>query len=253
MIAWRRNRTGRRKYFLELVNASKPTLEIGPFYRPMVKGNAVRYFDTLDRDALRKRALELNLGEVDPPTIDYVSPFGDMSIVDRTFENVVSSHCIEHQPDLVRHLQDVGRLLEPGGKYYVIAPDKRYCFDHFVPETSLSDVICAHAQKRTNHTMDNFVRHRSLITHNNSKRHWRGDHVDPGYFKNLPARTLAAADEFQSMEGYVDVHAWQFTPETFRAICQALFDLKLSPLRVVQVNRTPRKQLEFTAILERQA
>ncbi len=49
------------------------------------------------------------------PKIEYLSPTGDLTIVNRRFHAVLSSHCIEHQPDLIRHLQHVAALLDPGG------------------------------------------------------------------------------------------------------------------------------------------
>lgn len=240
-----------RKNFIPLIDTSTPTLEIGPFFSPALRGGDVYYFDVLDRDGLIEHARSMNLGEVQPPFIHYVSPYGDLTTIDRAFSNIFSSHCIEHQPDLVSHLQNVGNLLDKGGRYYVVAPDKRYCFDHFLPKSLLSDVICAHAEKRTNHTMATVIRHCSQTTHNEPKRHWRGDHADPGYSEGIAARALNAVDVYRASEGYFDSHAWQFTPDSFRSICQQLYDLKLSPLRPTQVRATQRGYFEFTAILEK--
>lgn len=242
---------GTRASFLPLIDSSMPTLEIGPFYSPVVKGASVSYFDVIDREAMVARAKALELGDVDPPHIHYVSPYGDLTIIDRTFSNVVSSHCIEHQPDLVTHLQNVGGLLADGGRYYVLAPDKRYCFDHFLPESLLSEVICSYVQRRQNHTFEHFIRHQAHTTHNNSVRHWNGDHSDPADAEGNHARALQTAKSFHTLEGYLDVHAWQFTPDSFAAICHDLYNLGLSPFVVTKILPTQRNDLEFAAILEK--
>lgn len=243
----------KRRHFISLINTTAPTLEIGPFFSPMVRGDTVYYFDVLDQSALIERAKSMKLGEVKPPFIHFVSPNGDLAIIDRKFENAVSSHSIEHQPDLASHLQNVGNVLVEGGRYYVIAPDKRYCFDHYLPDSTFGDVLCAYAERRTNHTLVSAIKNHSLRTHNDPKRHWRGDHEDPGHGDGIGERAAKAVEDFRATEGYVDLHAWQFTPATFQSICQRLYDLKLSPLRPVRVYQTPRGRQEFTAILEKPA
>ena len=92
---------------------------------------------------------------------------------------VFSSHCIEHQPDLVRHLQEVANLLEPDGAYFLLIPNKLYCFDHFIAETSVADVMLAHHLGHRVHTLASVIEHRALTTHNDPSRHWLGDHADP--------------------------------------------------------------------------
>ena len=47
--------------------------------------------------------------------------------------------------------------------------------------------------------------------------------------------------------GYVDVHAWQFTPESFRSIVTELGDVV--PFQVERVYNTLRDRNEFGAIL----
>src|SRR4249919_1725326 len=121
-----------RQRFVASVPLDKPVLEIGPFDRPWLSGSNVRYFDVLPQEQLRTRAAtEFGRIPKNCPHIHYVSPTGDLSIVDAEFGAVFSSHCIEHQPDVIRHLREVERLLRPGGLYYLIVPDKRFCFDHF--------------------------------------------------------------------------------------------------------------------------
>ncbi len=92
------------------------TLEIGPFFRPLLKGPHLRFFDVLSHADLVARAREIGEEESNIPVIDFVSPTGDLSIVNQSFSYVLSSHCIEHQPDMIEHLQQVERILQPDGR-----------------------------------------------------------------------------------------------------------------------------------------
>ena len=55
----------------------------------------------------------------------------------------VSSHCIEHQIELVRHLKAVSRLLSPLGVYLMLVPDYCFCFDHFQTASTSIDCVLA--------------------------------------------------------------------------------------------------------------
>ena len=138
-----------RDRFLQLVPRGVSILEIGPFNQPVVFGNNVKYFDLFDCNQLIERAREIGLEFDKVPHVDYVQPFGDLSIVGERFDAVISSHLLEHQPDLIRHLQQVERLFDGAGLYFLVVPDKRYCFDHFIPESSIADVLAGHAAQPT--------------------------------------------------------------------------------------------------------
>lgn len=234
-----------------LVHENK-ILEIGPFSAPLVKGPNVMYFDVLDQEELRKRAGRIGYPKKDVPHIDFVSPVGDLGVVPECFSAVVSVHCIEHQPDLVRHLQQVSTILDDNGRYYLIIPDKRYCFDHFIPESSIAPVIEAFETTKTRHSIASIIEHRALTTHNDSERHWAGDHADLGYEESITERTDAAIQEYVAANGkYIDVHAWQFTPRSFRSLMKGLFDLSYTEFVVERVYETPRSNIEFTAVLRK--
>ncbi|MFG7489383.1 methyltransferase domain-containing protein [Methylorubrum rhodesianum] len=122
-----------RAGFIKTLPDDVDILEIGPFTKPVIRGPRVKYFDVLDRKGLVERAKSIGFEMNGVVEIDYVSPIGNLEIVPScSFDCVFSSHCIEHQPDLIRHLNHVSRILRDGGRYYLIVPDKRYCFDHFL-------------------------------------------------------------------------------------------------------------------------
>ena len=236
----------RAEDFIRQATVDGPVLEIGPFVSPRLVGEHVRYFDLLDTDGLNARAARKGLPRT-APRIDYVSASGDLSRVPGPFAAVFSAHCIEHQPDLVDHLRAVERLLRPGGRYLLIAPDKRYCMDHFLPESTVAAVIDAHLGSARRHGARSIIEHRALTTHNSPRRHWRGDHGQPGPdVERLKAAMAEVASGRSS-----DVHAWTFTPQSFRVLIEALGHAGLTGLTVEAVHATPYGRGEFCAVLRK--
>jgi hypothetical protein len=243
-----------RENFVQAIAANSRILEIGPFCTPVVEGSNVRYFDVLDSEGLSRRARELGLDVTTPPHIDFVSPTGDLSLVHERFSAVVSSHCIEHQPDLVRHLKQVSEILHDVGRYFLLIPDRRYCFDHFIDKSNVAEVIEAHIEKREVHRIASVIEHLALTTHNDPRRHWRGDHADANYFESIPPRIEQAVQVHASSSGgYLDVHAWQFDPDGFRQIIETLFALRHIDLQPECIYDTPADRFEFTAVLRKRA
>lgn len=239
----------RAETLVAAIDLDRPALEIGPFCKPRLHGGQVRYLDMLDAAALRARANVIGEDASGcPERIDYV---GTLDGVAERFATAFSSHTIEHQPDLVRHLGEVAEVLEPNGLYCLVIPDKRYCFDHFLPETSVADVIDAFHEGRTAHAVRHVVEHSALVTHNDPVRHWRGDHGghDAAEQARRAAEAIAAVEASEG--GYLDVHAHKFTPASFRLLMATLAELGLSPFEVEAVYDTPRDRAEFCAILRR--
>jgi SAM-dependent methyltransferase len=234
-------------------HASSSVLEIGPFDQPIIRGINVKYFDVKDQQALIARARECGRKPEGCPFIDYVSDRGELTvIIDEKFESIVSSHCIEHQPDLIRHLNQVFDVLMPGGRYYLIVPDKRFVFDHYMPLTRVSEVLAAHAEAREVHTATSIIAHYAETTHNSPLRHWIGFHRP--LRGTLPyVQRLRAALELVSIESadYIDVHSWCFTPTSFLTILETLSQMNMIGFNIERVYGTPFGSNEFFAILQR--
>ena len=239
-----------RNGFLQLLKGDLPTLEIGPFIKPALRGGNVSYFDVLDREGLIRRSQEIGFVGTEPVDINFVEPTGNLSIVpSESFDRVFSSHCIEHQPDLVCHLQHVARILRPFGRYYLIIPDKRYCFDHFLDVSELPAVLEAHDERRTAHSVRSVYEHYALTTHSDPIGHWSNWHDDPN-INDRAQRAENAIMTFDQAKGkYIDVHAWQFTPDSFRVLLFELTRLGLIELQIERTYDTVWSQYEFTAIL----
>ncbi|MGD9659452.1 MAG: hypothetical protein AB7U61_17735, partial [Methylocystis sp.] len=211
-------------------------------------------FDLCDSVELARRAAAVGYVQRLASEIHYVSSEGDLSVVAEKFSCAFSSHCIEHQPDLIRHFNQVENLLDRSGKYYLIVPDKRYCFDSVFDETSLDEVEQAYKEKRRRHSLKSVIEHRVFVSHNDTVRHWVGDHGD-AHDESARAHLISAAEhEFASADGaYIDVHAWRFTPSSFLYILESLYDLNYTSLKPIRVYNTPLGHLDFCAILEKQA
>lgn len=237
-----------RENLLLFIEDDIALLEIGPFFRPLKRGPNVEYLDMLDAEQLRARAVEVGGDPAGVPQI--IHHVGELGHVERRYDAVLSSHAIEHQPDPVAHLNQVERVLNPGGAYYLVIPDKRYCLDHFIAESTIADVLQAHHERRTAHSLKSVIQHRALTVHNDAGRHWRGDHGDPA--RNQAVRVQSAVDEYRAAgDAYIDVHAWFFMPPTFRLILTQLRQLGLTGLEIGGLYHPARDRNEFCAVLKK--
>ncbi len=226
-----------------------PALEIGPFNRPLVRGPNVEYFEILSTEQLISRAKIQGLDTNGVPQINYHNEFGDLSVIKKRYPLVFSSHVIEHQPNFIKHLLQAQDLLLPGGSYILIIPDKRYCFDHFLPESSLVEIIRVHENNKKEPDFYDLFEHRALTTHNDSGQHWRGEH---GIYPNVNLKTLwdNSILEWQGKKTYIDVHCWKFTPESFEHIINILNILNILRFKVDLILETDYEDLEFLVILK---
>jgi len=238
-----------RELYHDKIIGHRTILEIGPFFNPLLRGEHIKYFDILSSEQMVERATDIEGGKYvnQVPYIDYVSPIGDLSIVDSTFDAVVSCHVIEHQLDFIHHLDCVNKLLNPGGKYYLIVPDHRYCFDHFNRESTIADIINNHYEKRSKHSLKSVIEHRALTTHNDPAQHWVGSH---GTLSMTAERIKKAIAEYESKD-YVDVHAWYFTDGSFGHIINLLDELEMIDFKLDELIHTPHKALEFFVALRK--
>jgi hypothetical protein len=197
----------------------------------------------MDATALREKALENGFAPSRVPFIDFINDQGDLSVISLKFDYIFSSHVIEHQPNLIKHLRQVTELLkDEESSYLAIIPDHRYCFDHFIHASNLSEIIAAFDNDVKQPSKYKVLEHWALTTHNDRIRHWSGDHG--AQFENLVYRWNKAIKDFNPSK-YSDVHCWQFTPLSFQAICNALHDLGYIDLKVANLWETRPGDIEF--------
>ncbi len=239
-----------RKVFTQTIPPNASVLEIGPFYNPQLRGDNVKYFEILSQEELKKRAIEIGQQQYvsNVPYINYVSKTADLTIIQEKFDAVFSCHVIEHQLDFIDHLNKVSSILNEGGKYYLIVPDKRFCFDHYNNTSSIADIIAASYEKKQKHSIKNVIEHRALTTHNVPSEHWAGRHGD--ITPNHIARLKQAIAEYET-GNYVDVHAWCFTDHSFHVIVNTLNALDMVDLEVEQMFPTQPGTFEFFSVLKK--
>ena len=273
----------RREYLQKIlhdaINARHlKVLEISCGNNPFLVGETVKYFETMNPEDLKKRAASRKWDDSrTPEKIDFVSPNGDLSVVDETFDLVLSAHVIEHCPDFIEHLRAVSKLLNKGGLYILLVPDKRYCFDHYHSETTISEIIDAFATGKKFPRLADVINLAYTRTHNSPVLHWLGEHGLRYGYRDTPLEPDARAeimDEIFFDDGkgidrenvlsliekygdalekgeYIDTHNWRFTPDAFRYIVNLLNALKFIDFKLYRCCHTVWGRVEFVAMLEK--
>jgi hypothetical protein len=260
-------------------------LEIGPFVNPILKNpnnqNVVKYFDVVNREGILQRAKNtMAYKSFDPnivPHIDYVDEYGSLDTINERFDVVISSHCIEHQVDFIKHLQQVSRLLNKNnntkieieiendnkkkenqqrkGQYIMIVPDKRYSADYYRTLTTLKDVLVQHWDKELSiqgHPLISLLSDRCEVSNNRFDLHWNGIHGTRKIDTDIMCYSSAYEEYLQANGTYLDMHRWIFTPCVFKSIVNNLYAMGYIDMEIVYISETMRnKSLEFYVILEK--
>ena len=248
-----------RADFCSMVPVTGALLEIGPYAKPQFRRpqHDVYYADICTADQIRAQASQHGYNPaLAPEHIDIMIDLdSDPTIVtDHRFQAIFSSHVIEHQPDLVRHLDEIAQLGQSEQvQYFVAIPDRRYCFDHFQPESTIAEVIGAHIERRRRLLPSTLLQNELFGCHNNEYRHWNHDHgAHPLTTMTMERLRECIANARRLDTEYIDSHAWRFTPESFDLIIELLYQLELQPWRCSQVYTTARGSNEFYAVLTRE-
>jgi SAM-dependent methyltransferase len=224
-------------------------LEIGPFVNPKLRHDNVKYLDVLSTEELIERAERLNKSTEGIRSIDFVARDGSLCGIDETFDVVFSSHNLEHQPDLIAHLNEVSAALNEGGVFAMMVPDARYCFDAFLPLSKISEIFNAHYEGRTRHSVGSVIEHRAMLTHNNTAKHWEEGN-ERRYRPLEPAKIAKALTEFaETGDAYIDVHAWQFEPLSLSDILRTLIEIDIIEFTSVSCRGPVRGRNEFSVEL----
>ena len=140
-------------------------------------------------------------------------------------------------------------MLSSNGFYIIICPDKNYCFDHFIKETTIADIILMNEQKLKKHSIKSVIEHRVLTCHNDCIRHWNNDHGNQTIYDN-DVSLLNAINEYKNTE-YIDVHSLQFTPSSFEKIINLLSKNNFIDLEIHRIYKTIHGSNEFYIILQK--
>lgn len=231
------NQNALRENFI-VVDHELKCLEIGPFFNPLIKGKNVKYLDILSTSELVVRANSISASQEqikNIPKIDFVSKDGSLKLVNEKFDLLVSAHNIEHQVDLIGHLNEASDVLVDRGTYKMIVPNSAYCFDANLPPSKISEIIDANRIKSKTHSIAKVIEHRALTVHNDAAVHWKESNSNIKEYSLIDvSRVSSAITEFDNAGGkFIDVHAWQFKPHTLSDIFRVLIQLNL--IRFVDV------------------
>jgi SAM-dependent methyltransferase len=246
----------RKEKILHRIDPDGRGLEIGPSYSPIAPKRAgfrVDILDHLDREGLvqKYRRLGVDVDQIEP--VDHVwngEPYAELIGKTKHYDWIIASHVIEHTPDLIGFLDDCDRILKDTGALSLVIPDARYCFDYFRPPTGLSRIIDAHLNRHSMHTAGSVAEHFLNHVTCGGRVAWNDETWGPFAFSHSLEEARGVVERAVRHQEYLDVHAWCFTPHSFRVILRDLFALGLVPFR--ELAFFPTEGCEFYVTLGRE-
>lgn len=145
-----------RSYFASKLSGRG--LEIGPLHRPMVthEGMQVEYIDRMTVQELREHYPELReLPLVEPDLIGNAETME--GVRDAGYDFLISAHVIEHMKNPLASLEQWCRIVKPGGKIYLIVPDKRRTFDRKRLRTTLEHIVLDYRRPSNERDYEHFL------------------------------------------------------------------------------------------------
>ena len=251
----------RVEWLLSGVRRSSRILEIGAGYNPVASKSAgwrTHVVDHASQDDLRRKYATANVNVAAIEEVDTIWSGGalDDSIppaLHGQFELLIASHLIEHLPDLLGFLISCERLMSHDGLIALAIPDRRYCFDCFRQNTMTGDVLEAHHERRSRHTLRTSWNQLAYCASNDGGIAW-GPESPRNLALTTPFSGLAesyAVLAQDNVAGYQDFHAWTFTPASFSLLILELGCLGLIDWHIEQLHGPER--FEFFARLKRGA
>lgn len=216
-------------------------LEISPNWAPLVikddlKPNGkIFYCDRMPTEWLNNRESEnparLNHG-LHVMESDFVWTPGELlsECTGEKFDFVISSHVVEHVPDLLGHMIEIADVLRSGGKYVFVIPNGRGTGEYFRRLSEESDVV-EHFFRGGQRTspgqnwdyLQNAVKYDGTKFFGRSKSDFVRHHTD----------AEAIQDATRCFREYVDVHSWVFSRSSFISIVSRFNQLQMFPFRVL--------------------
>jgi hypothetical protein len=208
-------------------------VEIGPFYNPLApkkEGWNTVVVDFTDKAGL----LSVAENHTEPVIREMSTRIEDVDIVwageplhelclprnPGGYDYLITSHVLEHIPDIIRFFQSAAELLKPSGICSIAMPDLRYTFDFFKAPSTTANALAAYRERRKIHSPETMFEAWGYNAALNGVGCWthsqKGEiglistlaHVKSGY--DFYLRDVAAGTQ-----KYVDAHCWYFTPSGF--------------------------------------
>ncbi|MSR32076.1 MAG: methyltransferase domain-containing protein [Gemmataceae bacterium] len=245
----------RQQKALRHIDKTGRGVEIGPSHNPLVpkrEGYHVHIIDHMSRQQLiaKYEDHKVDLGNIEE--VDFVwsgQSFADLTGKRKYYDWVIASHLIEHTPDLIGFLNNCDSILKDDGVVSLVIPDKRYCFDYYRPITGLARIIDSHLQQNKIHSAGTVAEYFLNVVSRDRQIAWgAGAGGALNFVHTLDDATSGMKTVLQD-KAYLDVHAWCFTPHSFRLIVHDLCSLGLIGFR--EVDFLPTAGHEFFVTLSR--
>jgi Methyltransferase domain len=229
----------REEIVLRMIDKKKIGLEIGPSHNPLApkkKGFNVHIIDHMNKEQLIEKYTRHNVDLDSIEEVDFIwngQSYAQLTGKTNYYNWIIASHVIEHTPDLITFLKQCEEVLNEDGILSLAIPDIRFHFDYFRPITGISKVIDAYFGKNVIHTAGTAVEYHINCSVRGGQIAWAEGNVEE--FALLYSREVAY-NEMQKVikQGeYLDIHAWSFTPTSFRLMIQDLNDLGFISLKEV--------------------
>lgn len=230
----------RKNKVLRHINKNGCGIEIGPSHNPIAPkkdGYSVHIIDHASREELIEKYKEhhVNLNNIEE--VDFVwqgQPYSELTGKSKYYDWVISSHMIEHTPDLIGFLNDCDAILKDDGVISLVIPDKRYCFDHYRPITGISKIIDSHLLKREIHTPGTVAEYFLNVVSKDGDIAWNAGTTGEYNFVHSLEDAVQGMNSVINKNEYLDVHAWCFVPHSFRLIIHDLYCLGLIPFQEIE-------------------
>jgi len=119
-------------------------LEVGPFMTPTMSSQEVslKTVDYYSTEELRQQAITIGRNPDEVTQVDYVCRTERYNeSIEQKFDTIIANHVAEHVIEFVNYLIMLRTMLKEDGVLFLVFPDKRYGFDSFRQDTTLSHLI----------------------------------------------------------------------------------------------------------------
>lgn len=213
----------------------------------------MKYADYASTNELAKK------GEVNPRyqrerlvEVDYVvNDLRYASKIHEQFDLIVANHVVEHIPDVITWLNELGQLLSQNGLLFLSVPDKRYTFDIVRRETNFIDLLRAHYSKQLCpdlfDILDHLYHHKAVT----KEAVWSGKHFEKlDKMRFSPMDALLRAKSLSKLP-YADVHCHVFTSDSFQDIIETLRSFGFMHFDEVKFSVVHKGDNEFHAVFKK--
>ena len=126
-------------------------IDIGALHEPapLPASCQVRYVDAMTREEAIVNFPEIDHAALVEPEFICNLDVDPLPFASNSEDFVVLSHVIEHVANPVRVVKEIFRVLKPGGRALIAAPDKRFTFDRTRDITTTASLLEDYRQNRT--------------------------------------------------------------------------------------------------------